>query len=140
LARSADIPGVRREGADTGSIVIGWLVKVAVVLAIVGITAFDAISVGSAHMSASDDANSAASAAASEYWNTHDAAAALNAATGAITSPNEEIVKDSLQIAPNGTVTLALRRTITTLVMHSIGPLKKYGVITVKGEASPPSP
>lgn len=127
-------------GTDTGSIVIGWLVKVAVVIALVGVMAFDAIAVGSAHMSASDDANSAASAAASDYWNTHNAKSALSAAADAITSPNEALVADSLRIAPDGSVTIVLRRTITTLVMHDIGPLKKYTVVTVTGEAPPPNP
>lgn len=127
-------------GADTGSIVIGWLVKVAVVIALVGVMAFDAIAVGSAHMSASDDANSAASAAASDYWNTHSTKSALSAAADAITNPNESLVANSLRVAPDGSVTIVLRRTITTLVMHDIGPLKKYTVVTVTGEAPPPTP
>jgi hypothetical protein len=130
---------VREARTDTGSIVIGWLVKVALVIAILGVALFDAIAVTSAHLSATDDANTAASAAAWEYRNSHSATAALGAATDAITSPNEQLVPNSMTIAPDGSVTVALRRTITTMVMHSIGPLKKYTAVTVKGEASPPT-
>jgi hypothetical protein len=125
-------------GSDTGSIVLGWLVRIALVLSILGVTAFDAIAVASAHLSATDDANSAASAAASAYKNTHNVTSAFSAATDAITSPNETLVANSLRIAPDGSVTIVLRRTITTLVLHDIGPLKKYTVVTVTGEASPP--
>ena len=130
---------MREAQTDTGSIVIGWLVKVAVVIAILGVSLFDAIAVTSAHMSATDDANSAASAAAWEYRNSHNAASALGAATDAITSPNEQIVPDSLTIASDGSATITIKRTITTVVMHDIGPLKKYTVVTVKGEAAPPT-
>src|SRR5207245_2199728 len=77
---------------DSGSIVVGWLVKVAVVLMLFGIAAFDAVSVGSAHLTTSDDANTAASASASDFQSSHSAASALRAATDAITNPNETMV------------------------------------------------
>jgi hypothetical protein len=131
---------VRNARTDTGSIVVGWLVKVALVLFVVGVAGFDGIAVASAHLSASDDANTAASAAASDYWNNHSVASAVRAANDAITSPNEQLVADTLTIARDGSVTLLLRRDITTVVMHDIGPLKKYTVITVRGEAPPPTP
>ena len=58
---------MKEAGTDAGTIVVGWLVKVALVLMILGISTFDAIAVGSAHLTTSDDANTAASAAASDF-------------------------------------------------------------------------
>ena len=50
-------------GRDSGSIVLGWLTKLVVVLLLVGVVLFDFVSVGVARMTASDDANTAAQAA-----------------------------------------------------------------------------
>jgi hypothetical protein len=124
---------------DAGSIVMGWLVKLALLLAIFGIAAVDAVAVGSAHLTTTDDANSAASAAAADFRTSHNVASATSAAADAITNPSEQIVPGSLVIAGDGSVTVSVQRKITTVVMYRIGPLKKYTVIRVKGEATPPT-
>ena len=41
--------------------------------------------------------------------------------------------------AKDGKVTLTVQRKITTVVMYRIGPLKKYTVIRVTGEGTPPT-
>lgn len=122
---------------DAGGIVLGWLVKLAAVLLLVGLAGFDAISVGVAHLNGSDDANTAASAAAQQWQTSHNLDQTLLAAENAITNPDEQVLPQSLSVAANGTVTLSLRRKTTTLLMYRIGPLKKYTVIIAKGEASP---
>ena len=124
---------------DAGTIVVGWLVKVALVLTLFGIAAFDTVSVGSAHLSTSDDANSAASAAAADFQTSHNIQSALSAAKDAITNPNEILLPDSLTIAADGSATVTVQRKITTLVMYRLGPLKKYTVIKVRGQASAPT-
>lgn len=125
---------------DEGSIVLGWLVKIVLVLSIIGVAGFDAVSVASAHVSTSDDADSAAAAAADEYQSTHNAKLAYAAASDEITNPSEQVVSGSLSIAADGTATLTIERKVTTLAMHDIGPLKKYTVLTVTGEGAPQSP
>ena len=97
------------------------------------------MSVGSAHLTTSDDANSAASAAASDFQTSHNIASALSAATDAITNPSETLVPGSLTIARDGSASVMVQRKITTLVMYRIGPLKKYTVIKIRGEATAPT-
>jgi hypothetical protein len=124
---------------DAGAIVMGWLVKIALVLAILGISAFDGIACASAHLMTTDDANTAASAAAAEYQTTHSLQAALAAAESAISNPSEALDPKSLSIAEDGSATVTIERKVTTLVMYRIGPLKKYTDIKVRGQASPPT-
>lgn len=124
---------------DAGTIVMGWLIKVALVLVVFGVTAFDSVSVASAHLSTSDDANSAASAAAADFQSSHNIQSALSAAKDAITNPNEVLLSNSLTIHPDGSASVTVERKITTLVMYRIGPLKKYTVIQVRGQASAPT-
>lgn len=121
---------------DRGTVVVGWLVKLAVVLTLVGITGFDAVSVGVAHLNGTDDASSAASAAADSWQQSHNAQAAFQAAVDAVNG-KESIDPKSFTIDADGTVHLTLTRHATTLVMYRIGPLKKYVTVVVKGEAAP---
>ena len=124
---------------ERGSIVIGWLGKIVVVLAVMGVALFDGVSVGVAHMNGQDDANSAASAANTAWTQSHNVQDAYNAAVAAITNSNETVLTKGFSVDTDGTVHLLLRRTAVTLVMSHIGPLKKYTVITLPGEASSPT-
>ena len=124
---------------DAGTIVMGWLIKIALVLVIFAISAFDSVSVASAHLSTSDDANSAASAAAADFQTYHNIQSALSAAKDAITNPSEVLLTNTLTIHPDGSATVTVERKITTLMMYRIGPLKKYTVIQVRGQASAPT-
>lgn len=118
---------------------MGWLLRVAIVILVVGIAAFDGISVVVAHMNGTDDANEAAYEASQAYQQTHSVAQAIQAASEAITNPHEELVPNSVVIAPDGVVHLKIRREITTLVMYRIPPLKKYTVVVITGESAQPT-
>lgn len=127
------------DARDRGSIVIGWLGKIAVVLAVLGIALFDGISVGVAHMNAQDDANGAAVAANTAWTQTHNLQQAYDAAAESITNSDETVLTRGFSIDNDGTVHLLLHRTAMTLVMRHIGPLKQYTVFTVSGEATTPT-
>jgi hypothetical protein len=124
---------------DSGSIVLGWLTKLVVVIAIVGVAMFDALAIGAAHLGATDDASTAATAAAADYRTSHNVQSAYNAAVDTLPSSSESLPPKQFVIAPDGTVNLVLVRTTTTLLVHRIGPLKKYDVVSVHGESSPPT-
>src|SRR5438552_3888444 len=67
---SADLSWVmcaRVETDDRGDIVLGWLTKLIVVLGVLGLLGFDAISLVQSRFQASDRATTAASAAADSY-------------------------------------------------------------------------
>jgi hypothetical protein len=124
---------------DRGSIVIGWLTKLVVVVSIVGVMLFDVVSVSAAHIGATDDASQAATAAAAAWRSTHNVQSAYQAAVDSLTSDSERILTRGFVIDPDGTVHLLLRRTAKTLLVHRIGPLQNYDVVTAKGQASPPT-
>src|SRR4051812_18347249 len=77
---------------DSGSIVLGWLTKLMVIMLLVGVVLFDFVAVGVSRMSAADDANTAAEAASSEWQHSHDVQLAYNAAVQAITNPAEHVL------------------------------------------------
>jgi hypothetical protein len=125
---------------DNGSIVLGWLTKLIVAIALVGLALFDSLSIGAAHLGASDDANTAAETAVADYRTSHNVQAAYEAAVQTLTSDSESIAPQQFIVEPDGTINLVLRRTTTTLVAQRIGPLKKYAVVVVHATASPVTP
>ena len=125
------------KGRDSGSIVLGWLTRLVVILLLAGVVLFDCVSVGVARMSASDDANTAAQAASCEWVHSHDMQLAYDAAVQAISSPAERVLIRGFQMGNDGSAHLLLRRDVTTLVAYRISPLKKYTVVIAHGEAVP---
>ena len=126
-------------GRDRGSIVIGWLTKLIVVLAVVGVMLFDGLSVTAARVGAADDANQAAQAAGFEWRNTHDVQQAYQAALDSLPSDSESIPPKSFVIDTTGAVRLVVHRLTRTMLVQHIGPLKRFMVVTVHGESDPPT-
>lgn len=126
--------------SDAGSIVLGWLTKLVVTMAILGLLAFDGIALVVAGFNAADQASTAASLAADDFKTSKNPAQACQVAL-------VEAVKDgdtlncsdpkAFQINAEGQVTVLLHRTATTLWMHRVSFLKKYTDLTGSGQGSP---
>lgn len=122
---------------DSGSIVIGWLTKLAATIALFGLLAFDGIALATATFNATDHANTAASTAAEVYKSTRDLQAAYNAALLEVVEDNETVEATTFRVGPDGHVTLRLHREAATVWMQRIGPLKKFVDVKATGEGSP---
>ena len=117
-------------GPDAGGIVVGWMTKLALTAAVVGLLGFDGISVGVAHFSTADDASNAVQAASQSYELQHNLQNAYNAAEAAINS-HESIKTTNFAILPDGTTTLTLTNTVKTLVFFRTSLTKGFAVVTV---------
>lgn len=125
-------------GRDRGDIILGWLTKLVLVLAVVGVIGFDAVSLVQAQFQASDRATTAASAAAADYATSKDLQKAYNAAF-ATTTDGDTIETDTFSVGRDGVVTLRLHHRATTLVVEKIGPLRKWTDAVGEGRAGPPA-
>lgn len=131
LATRRDAAG-RRDGGD---IVLGWLVKITLTLAVVAVCLFDAISVAVAHVRATDDATEAATAA-SEIWQrsgSRDLQGAYEAAFRLAGGRDEQVPTTSFRIDPDGTVHLRLLARAPTLLIHRVPPIARLGHVAVVG-------
>ena len=127
-----------RAETDRGDIILGWLTKLVLVLSVLGVIGFDAVSLVQAQFQASDRATTAAAAAAAEYATSKDVQKAYNAAF-ATTVGNDTIETQTFRVAPDGTVELRLHHEATTLLVHRIPPLRDYTDAVGEGRARPPS-
>ncbi len=125
---------------DRGSVMLAWLTKIVLILGVLGMLAFDGISLVRTEFVVADHANTAAAAAADAYAQTHDVQKAYDAALALAIPQSETIDPKTFTVRPtDGHVLLTLRREAQTLWLYRIGPLKKYLIQSALGEGGPPS-
>jgi hypothetical protein len=118
--------------------ITGWFVRLALILAVLAVGAFDGISVLVASIGVSNDAETAALAAAVAYQGNHTADAAIAAAEGAL-NKSETLVPGSFRAAPDGTVSLQVRRKAGSIVLHLWSTSAKWDLVTGTASAAPAS-
>lgn len=123
-----------RTQGDRGDIVLGWLTKLVVVIGLVGLVGFDGVSLAQARFQAADRATTAADAAADSFTSTKTLQTAFDAAY-ATTRDGDVIETKTFAIAPDGTVTLRLHHTATTLLLHRVKALQHYAEAVATGTA-----
>lgn len=126
-----------RPPGDAGSIVLGWLTKLTLVMAGFGLVAFDGISLVTTHFTAADKAGEAARAASAECVSSKgNVQRSYDAAYAVALEAGDAIDTEGFSCLVDGAVRLTYRREAATLIMEKVGPLKKYTTITATGEAS----
>jgi hypothetical protein len=118
---------------ERGDIVLGWLTRVIIALAVLGIVVFDGLSLAVAHFAAVDDANSAADSASEAWLATHDLSAALQAAQESAAEHGETVRPHSLDVDPDGTAHVQITHEATTLVVRHIPLLRSWTTIIASG-------
>jgi len=120
---------------DRGDIVLGWLTRLVVILSVLGVLGYDAVSVIYAQVSAADTADQAAQSA-SDSWTAHkNIQSAYSAAEVTAEGAGATVPPSSLVVDPDGTVHLSVRKTATTFVLHYLGSLQKVATATRAGRA-----
>ena len=126
-----------RIDGDRGDIVLGWLTKLAVTLAVLGVVGFDAIALGTAQFQAEDHAQTAARAAVESYRADKNLQKAYDAALAEVAPDGDTLDAAAFTAAPDGSITLTLRQQVPTLVMEKIGPLRHYSTVLRTVTAAP---
>ncbi|MFN2539205.1 MAG: hypothetical protein ABR549_13800 [Mycobacteriales bacterium] len=130
---------MNRNSPDEGAIVLGWLTKVALTLAVLGFLSYDGIAIVTANVSTADRANTLASEAADEVRSMRDVNKAYAAISAEAAADGDTIEPQDFRVASDGHVTLVLRREASSLWMSHVGPLRKFLHVRATGEGSPAS-
>ena len=123
-------------GAERGDIVLGWLTRIVVVLAIAGLGLFDAISVGVTAVSLTDQGNLAAREASEAWQSTDNLQAAYDAAVESATEANPQNVVDpkTFTIDADDTVHLTVSRTATSILLYHWGRTASWAELSREGK------
>jgi hypothetical protein len=123
--------------SDSGSIVVGWLARLVVVFSVLGFFAFDGFTVVVANFGASDDATTAASAAADAFHTSNNVQDAYDAAVKALDGKADVVETKTFSVAADGTVTLTIDRNPMTLWMHRLGVTRSFTHVRQSGTGKP---
>lgn len=125
-------------GTDHGLIIIGWLTKLTIGLAIGGALFFDTFSVMAANLGAQDQASTAAAEAARTWQTTNDIQFTYDRASSTLDpQTTAEIDTATFRIDPDGTAVVTVHRTAQSLVLKHIGPLRRFVEATATADAPP---
>ncbi len=128
----------RRTRGDRGDMVVGWLSRIVLVLAVIAVIGYDAVTSIQANVTATDQASTAAQAAVSTYTTTKSVQSAYQAALQSAkeSNPANTIAPSAFTVSTGGIVTLTIRRPIHTLVAHYL-PIPSAQTAVASGTASP---
>lgn len=111
---------------DRGDIVLGWLTKLTVVLAALGVLGFDAISLTTARFQAEDHAQAAVREARDAYRGSNNLQAAYDAAVAEVAQHGDTIDPQTFSIGADGRVTLTLHRKAATMLVEKVPQLRHW--------------
>lgn len=114
---------------DAGGIVVGWLTRVTIVLAVLGIVAFETLSILVVRMNIQDTASQAADDAQTSWSSAHNPVLAYTTAETTAEQAGATIPQKSFVINPDGSVHFVIEETARTLVLHDIKPLAKLAYV-----------
>jgi hypothetical protein len=127
---------MRKTGNDRGAARLSTLTFLIVVLAIIGVVAFDGVSVMSSRVTAQNDAQTAAYAASQSWHSNQNLDEAYQAAVTSLAGKADTVLTHHFTIDADGTVHLLVRRKARTVLLNHIGPLKQYEVAVEHGDAN----
>jgi hypothetical protein len=119
----------RHRHRDAGSIVLGWLVKVALVLAVIFVVGYDVIAITYNKVATSESARSVARAA-------YDARVLTRSTQATATKVAQEqarvkgvtLTRSDVVFGPDDSIKVTVSRSVDTLLIKRIGPLADYAI------------
>lgn len=118
---------------DRGDIVLGWLTRLTLVLAVLAVIGFEGVSLGLSRISAQEVANDAAREAAHTYRDTRNVQDAYAAAVRIADEGDATIEPDEFFVMKDGTVVLTARKTARSMILYRFGATKD--VLEAEAEA-----
>jgi hypothetical protein len=121
---------------DRGGIVLGWLMRVTIVLVVMGVLAFDVFSLAYTNVTTVDDAGIVASTGAqSLIENPSDAKAARSVSVAQAEELGVRMRTKDWWVDESGEVHVTVSRDAKTLALHYIPQLEKYLTVRAVGTA-----
>ncbi|HTY72756.1 MAG TPA: hypothetical protein VMI11_10085 [Actinomycetes bacterium] len=121
---------------DAGSIVIGWLTRIVLVAAVVGVVGYDAVSIGQGRVSTADEADQVAQDAHDTWSDTHSVDKAYTKARDEVAAHGDSIPPGGFSIQPTtGLVTVKVTHTVDTVLVKRFSFSRGWATMTATGQA-----
>jgi hypothetical protein len=122
-SRLSRLSRTARPTGERADIILGWLIRLVVVLGVLGVAAFDGLSIVATRLSLADTGTLAARAASTTWGREHNVQSAFDAAWAQAVEddPDTRVETATFRIDPDATVHLVVRRHATTIVVEHVG-------------------
>jgi hypothetical protein len=124
---------------DEGAIVLGWMTKLFLVVAVLGFLTYDVAAITTANFSTSDRANTLASEAADEVKTLKDVNKAYSLIRAEAELSGDTLAPQDFRVASDGHVTLVLHHEASSLWIQHVAPLRHFLDVKATGEGAPAS-
>jgi hypothetical protein len=121
---------------DSGSIVFGWLTRLTLTLTLLGVAAFEVLSIAVAHVAIEDTGRTAADRALTTYQDTQSVEQAYLAADQYASSQGATLVKKSFEVSDEA-VSFELKKTAPTLLLFRVDATAGYAEVSTVVYAEP---
>jgi hypothetical protein len=121
---------------DSGSIVFGWLTRLTLTLTLLGVAAFEVLSIAVAHVAIEDTGRTAADRALTTYQDTQSVDQAYLAADQYVSSQGATMVKKSFEVSDEA-VSFELKKTAPTLLLFRVDATAGYAEVSTTVYAEP---
>jgi hypothetical protein len=121
---------------DSGSIVFGWLTRLTLTLTLLGVAAFEVLSIAVAHVAIEDTGRTAADRALTTYQDTQSVDQAYLAADQYVSSQGATMVKKSFEVSDEA-VSFELKKTAPTLLLFRADATAGYAEVSTTVYAEP---
>lgn len=111
---------------DRGGIVLGWLTRIVIVLAVFGLIGFEAVAIGVAHVRTQDVAAEAARAGSAQFSRSKDVDRAYEAASGVAAENNGTIAPEDFMVEEDGTVEVTVHREARSVILRRFGATRRW--------------
>ena len=116
---------------------LGWLGRLVVLFALLGVLAYDGVKVMTTHFGAADDAATASREAVDAYQATKDVQQAYDAAVRSLDGKGDTVETATFTVNPDGSIDLVVVKSVSTLWMKRVGFLKDYTEVRQSGHSTP---
>jgi hypothetical protein len=116
---------------DSGSVVFGWLGRLTITFAVLGLVGFEVLSIAVTHVGIQDIGVTAGDRALTTYQGSHNPALAFSAADQYATEHSATIVKKTFQISDQS-VSFEIDKTAPTLVLYRWDKTAGYAEVSTK--------
>ena len=122
---------------DRGDIVLGWLTKLVVVVGLLGLLAFDGLSLMLGRLKTEDLAQTASREAVFAYRDTKDVQRSYEAALEALEDSGATLDPEDFAVHSDGSVTVTVEHTMATFVVEKVDAVKDWARSTATATARP---
>lgn len=121
-----EVLGMRRPHGEVGDVVLGWLTKISIALALLGLVGYELISLGVTRVNTQELAGEVARAGSEVFQRSRDVQQAYLAGSVVAAEGSGVVAPEDFTVEADGTVSVTVCREASSLLLHRTKRTRKW--------------